>query len=448
MAGLAGRFDEFDRWAREAFDVGTRAHEPDAIQVYTGQLIVPSAQRGDHAKLREALGYLSSYAQGYTERAPWLDLMFGYIRWHLGERDEALRDYELVTATGIQGLMWGSLVTTFAAAMLAELSVAVGRLELAEELIELLRPFEGRNIIAGGAVWCMGSGARYTGLLEAAIGRTDDAIDRLTSALELHERIGARPWIAVTLVDLAAARLQRGGPEDRAEVVPLLDRAIAIAHELGMSPAAERAVALKLEAQGTALPADIRTSIDRVASSLDRERPDLRTHAAPDGTVTLLFSDIEGSTALNERVGDRRWIELLRIHNAIVREQVVAYNGFEVKSSGDGFMVAFSSARRGVACAIAIQRGLADHARRNLDDAIRVRIGLHTGEAIAEEGDFYGRHVNLAARVGAAANGGEILVSSLLRELTASSMEFEFDEGRDVQLKGLAGTHRVYGVRW
>jgi len=228
----------------------------------------------------------------------------------------------------------------------------------------------------------------------------------------------------------------------------MLDRALDLAHERGMAPLAERAVAMKLEAQGASLPTDIRTSIDRVATAVEREQPDLRTHAAPDGTVTLLFSDIEGSTALNERVGDRRWIELLRIHNAIVREQVAANGGFEVKSSGDGFMVAFSSARRGVACAIAVQRALAELTERSPDDAVRVRIGLHTGEAIAEEGDFYGRHVNLAARVGAAADGGEILVSSLLRELTASSGEFDFDDGRDVQLKGLAGTHRVYAVRW
>ena len=131
-----------------------------------------------------------------------------------------------------------------------------------------------------------------------------------------------------------------------------------------------------------------------------------------------------------------------------MREQVAAQGGFEVKSSGDGFMVAFSSARRGLACALGIQRALAGHATKNPDDAIRVRIGLHTGEAILEEGDFYGRHVNLAARIGAAAHGGEVLCSSLLRELTAPGGEFEFEEGRTVELKGLAGSHLVYPVRW
>ena len=215
-----------------------------------------------------------------------------------------------------------------------------------------------------------------------------------------------------------------------------------------MTPLAERAVSLRFEARGTAVPLDVRTSIDRVSAAVEEEKPDLRTHAAPDGTVTLLFSDIEGSTALNEKLGDRKWIEVLRMHNSIVRQQVAIHGGFEVKSSGDGFMIAFSSATRALMCAIGIQRSLSEHAEKSPDESVRVRIGLHTGEAIAEEGDFYGRHVNFAARVGAAADGGEILVSALLKELTGSRGEFEFDDGRDVQLKGLTGTHRVHAVVW
>jgi len=138
----------------------------------------------------------------------------------------------------------------------------------------------------------------------------------------------------------------------------------------------------------------------------------------------------------------------LRSHNAIVREQVSVYGGFEVKSQGDGFMLAFSSATRAVACAIGIQRGLAAYAGKHPDESVRVRIGLHTGEAIVEAGDFYGRHVNLAARIGAAAEGGEILVSSLLKELTASSGELAFGPSREVALKGLVGTHHVHPILW
>ncbi len=89
-----------------------------------------------------------------------------------------------------------------------------------------------------------------------------------------------------------------------------------------------------------------------VAAAVEAERPDLRQHTSPDGTVTLLFSDIEGSTVMTERLGDLRMQEVLMAHHSIVREQVSAFGGFEVKSMGDGFMLAFSSARRALQCAV------------------------------------------------------------------------------------------------
>ena len=154
--------------------------------------------------------------------------------------------------------------------------------------------------------------------------------------------------------------------------------------------------------------------------------------------------------------------------NTIVRRQVKAHGGFEVKSEGDGFMLAFQSARKALECAVDIQRAFA---KRNdsADEPIRVRIGLHTGEALKEADDFFGKNVILAARIAGQAQGGEILVSSLLKELTESAAgvtfgevlvssllkeltestgEFAFGEGREVELKGLSGKHRVYEVVW
>ena len=188
-------------------------------------------------------------------------------------------------------------------------------------------------------------------------------------------------------------------------------------------------------------------SLDAVVSLVERERPDLRSRAAPDGTVTILFTDIEGSTAMTERLGDHRAQEILHAHNRIVREQVAAHGGFEVKSQGDGFMVAFSSARRALACAIAIQRAL-DARAAPPDERLRVRAGLHTGEAIKEADDFFGKNVILAARIAAQAIGGEILVSSLLKELVESAGDVRFDGGRELVLKGLSGTHQVFAVAW
>jgi class 3 adenylate cyclase len=141
-----------------------------------------------------------------------------------------------------------------------------------------------------------------------------------------------------------------------------------------------------------------------------------------------------------------RWLELLRIHNRLVRDQVQAFDGFEVKSQGDGFMLAFPSARRAIQCARAIQDAIGRDLAEHPDGPIRVRIGLHTGEAIREESDFYGRNVVVAARIADAAEGGQILASSVVKDLAESSGDVTFEEPRELELSGLAGRHAVYRV--
>jgi class 3 adenylate cyclase len=189
-------------------------------------------------------------------------------------------------------------------------------------------------------------------------------------------------------------------------------------------------------------------AMSEVASAVGRERPDLRAHAAPDGTVTILFSDVEGSAPITERLGDHRWLEVLHAHNEIVGQQAAAHGGFIVKSQGDSFMLAFQSARRAILCAVAVQRGITRYSDEHPDEPLRVRIGLHTGEVIKEADDFFGKNVILASRIAEEAAGGEILVSSLLKELTESAGDITFVEGRTVKLKGLVGTHLVYAVPW
>ncbi len=191
---------------------------------------------------------------------------------------------------------------------------------------------------------------------------------------------------------------------------------------------------------------DAPTSVHAMASSVGSERPSLRPATAPDGTVTILFTDIEGSTRLNERLGDVQWLELLRAHHVIVRELVHQHGGFEVKAQGDGFMIAFPSARRAVQCACAIQEAIDSQLGDHADTPIRLRIGLHTGEAIREESDFYGKNIVLAARIAGRARGGEILASSVVKELTESAGDLHFENERELELDGLAGTHTVYRV--
>lgn len=191
-----------------------------------------------------------------------------------------------------------------------------------------------------------------------------------------------------------------------------------------------------------------RRGIDAVAEDVREGWPELRSSVAPEGTVTILFSDIEGFTSLNERVGDLRARDILGAHYELVRAELLAHRGFEVKVHGDGFMVAFDSAARALRCAQAIQRQQRAWSGEHPDTSIRVRMGLHTGEAIRDADDFLGSTVNLASRIATAARGDEILVSALLKELCTSSGEFEFDRGQEIELKGLSQPHRVFTVAW
>jgi class 3 adenylate cyclase len=170
--------------------------------------------------------------------------------------------------------------------------------------------------------------------------------------------------------------------------------------------------------------------------------------AVPDGTVTIMFSDIVGYSAMTQRLGDRAAHELLRAHNAILREQLSSHGGHEVKSQGDGFMVAFPSATRAVRCAIAIQKAFEKYAVEHPGEPILVHIGLHTGEPVRDGGDLLGRSVITASRLSGAAQPGEILVSSLLHELAEATGEFRFGRPRDVELKGINGAQVAYPVDW
>jgi len=161
---------------------------------------------------------------------------------------------------------------------------------------------------------------------------------------------------------------------------------------------------------------------------------------------TILFTDVEGSTALTERVGDAKAREVLRAHERIVREALQSHGGSEVKAMGDGFMASFSSATRALECAIAMQRAFAAH-NEAADAPIRVRIGLNAGEPIAEEKDLFGTAVNLAARIAAKAEGGEILASDVVRQLVAGK-GFLFADRGDVALRGFEDPVRLYEVRW
>jgi class 3 adenylate cyclase len=161
----------------------------------------------------------------------------------------------------------------------------------------------------------------------------------------------------------------------------------------------------------------------------------------------ILFTDMKDSTALTRQLGDARAMELLRAHNALVREALQFHHGNEVKHTGDGFMVSFASVSRAVECAIAILKAFDLYNRQNPGMPIHVKIGLSAGEPIEENQDFFGASVQLAARLCGSAQPDKILVSDGVRELCLGK-NLQFMNQGNKRLKGFDRPVRVYEVDW
>jgi class 3 adenylate cyclase len=158
---------------------------------------------------------------------------------------------------------------------------------------------------------------------------------------------------------------------------------------------------------------------------------------------TFMFTDIVGSTSLAEVLGDEAWQTLLQWHDDALRASFSEYHGNEVVTTGDGFFVGFDSPEDALACAIGIQRSLAQQ-RKEHGFAPQVRIGIHLSDAQQVGRDYRGKGVNEAARIAGAAEGSEILAS---REAVAGT-SLRVSEPRSLQLKGLSLPVEVVAVDW
>jgi class 3 adenylate cyclase/DNA-binding CsgD family transcriptional regulator len=164
--------------------------------------------------------------------------------------------------------------------------------------------------------------------------------------------------------------------------------------------------------------------------------------------VTLLFTDLVGSTELLDRLGDDGGEQVRRTHLRLLRDAVVGAGGQEVKNLGDGLMVVFESAVAGVDCAVAIQRAVQRHNRSRTAEPLAVRVGLHVGEPIRDEDDYFGTSVVVAKRLCDAAAGGQIVASDLVRGLVGRRGGFSFSPLGPLALKGLAEPIGAHEVKW
>jgi class 3 adenylate cyclase len=197
----------------------------------------------------------------------------------------------------------------------------------------------------------------------------------------------------------------------------------------------------------------VRTAFERLGATLDLQRVNalLGEERAPAAsadrvTKTFMFTDIVTSTDLVGIMGDEAWAELLSWHNRELRSAFAGHRGEEVNSTGDGFFVTFDTAAEAIECAVDIQRRLTRH-RREHGFAPSVRIGLHSADATRDGSDYRGRGVHVAARIGGAASGQEILVSTDVLEL-AGQIRFKVSEPRALTLKGLREPIEVRSIDW
>ena len=165
-----------------------------------------------------------------------------------------------------------------------------------------------------------------------------------------------------------------------------------------------------------------------------------------EGTVTIMFTDVEESTRLLSTRGFTTSHEIMKAYETIIDERVGQHAGRRIKGLGDGFMISFGSARHGVECAIDIQHAIAEYSKQNPERKLRIRIGLNTGEVVEEAGDIFGAAVNVAARVAGKAKGGEILVSDIVRQLVGPVDEMKFEFRGRYKLKGFPDRWRLHQV--
>jgi class 3 adenylate cyclase len=189
------------------------------------------------------------------------------------------------------------------------------------------------------------------------------------------------------------------------------------------------------------------SSIDVIASALEPVLPDVGRLSSPDGAVTLMLSDIADADVAEKDLGAERWERLVADHHALVEQLVSHHDGQVVKFERDGFLASFNSAHAGLHAALELQRALAGTAPID-GPALELRVGVHSGFVIANPDQLLGRNVVLTARIAAQAEGGEVLVSSTLKQYTESDPSFSFEFRGEHHFKGLHGEHAVYAVPW
>jgi len=408
---LRGQWPEAEQEARDA------CHELERFGLLDSLGFAKAAVGEVRRRMGDLDGAAVAFDEAYelgNDAQPGLAL----LQLERGEVDDARRSLgrALTTATGT-----GKLADRATRARLlpaqVEIMLAAGDLEEARKAVEELETLAGdfeRPLFKAGALTARGElllGENKAAEASPVLGQgwrlwqtTDLPYEAAKARLRYAEALAAEGDEATAKRDLRAAR--------------------AAFERLGASTEVRRVDDLLGEDQGAATVA----------------------HASHKVTRTFMFTDIVTSTDLVGLIGDDAWAELLRWHDRELRDAIGKHNGVVIDHTGDGFFAAFERADEALDSAVEVQRRLVRH-RRDHGFAPGVRVGLHTAEAIHEGGNYRGRGVHVAARVGAAATRDEILVSQATVD-AARQVKFTLSEPRTVQLKGVQEPVQVHSVEW
>lgn len=255
---------------------------------------------------------------------------------------------------------------------------------------------------------------------------------------------------AVTAEDVAAAHIRDLEVQTRhgvRYVTYWFDAATTTVFCLADAPTMEAAEAVHRESHGLIAYQMIEVDGRAVVEFLGRiQEPNPGDPWVATAFRTILFTDMEGSTSLTERLGDAKAIELMRTHDTVVRQELSAHAGTEIDHAGDGIMASFLSVVRAVECAIAIQRAFDDH-NASAPEPVRVKMGLSAGEPVTASDRLFGSVINLAARACGQADGGQILASGVIHDLCIGK-GFTFHDRGTASLKGFDEPIRIYEIDW
>jgi class 3 adenylate cyclase len=357
--------------------------------------------KGDVAGAEEALREAHALGRSPQPAMALLRLGAGQVQSAMATIDAALREP-----------MWDQWARGRLLAAQVEIAVAAGDVQrargAADELGRIVEGYDSPALKAGTQ--------EANGRVLLAEGDAGGAITELRTAMQLWRKVGAAHEIARVRLVLARA-LRSAGDEDDAE--------------LELRAARDEFARLGAKPDLDATERELRLATERRGATEQVRR-------------TFLFTDIVGSTKLAEALGNDPWERLLRWHDDTLRTQFARSGGVLVNSTGDGFFVAFETTAPAVACAIEIQRALAEH-RTSTGYAPPVRIGIHTADAVVRGSDYSGVGVHVAARLAGLADGGEILIS---QEALSEAGGVRTSEPRDVTVKGFSRPMTVAGIAW